>query len=252
MDLRRVPRAMKREIRFRAVYGGLRHRCPCCGARLRKFAPHHRGRPNALCPRCGAAERHRLLWLYLQREADLARAGIAVLHFAPEAAIARRLETLPNLAYTTADLDPAAAMVAADITNLPFDDESFDLILCSHVLEHVVDDRRAFAEMFRVLRPGGRALLMHPIDYSRDTYEDPSITTPDERKRAFLQEDHVRIYGRDFPDRVAVAGFEVSLDRYVERIGDREVERFGLRTQTLTPAPDATADDLFVCAKPAA
>lgn len=251
MELRQLPRVAARETRWRLTYVGRKHLCPCCGARLRNFAPHHRGRPNAVCPRCGAAERHRLLWLYLQREIGITTMCGSVLHLSPEPMIARKLEAEPSIEYTSADLDPDAAMIAADITDLPFADGSFDLILCSHVLEHVADDSQAFSELFRVLKPEGRALLMHPIDYSRETYEDASITTPQDRKRAFLQEDHVRVYGRDFPARVEAEGFDVRLDRYVDRVGGLDVEKFGLRTRSVTPSPNATADDIYVCTKPA-
>jgi SAM-dependent methyltransferase len=225
--------------RCRAALAGLRalaHRgnavqCPCCDGSFDEFI-RHRGRPHAKCPRCGALERHRLLWLYLTERTNLLSSRCSLLHFAPERSYAERLKPRPGLRYVTADLDSPLAMDKVDIMDMPYADGSFDAVLCNHVLEHVDDDRVAMQEIRRVLRPGGWAILMTPIDATRaTTLEDPAITTPAERHRVFGQSDHVRLYGRDFAARVADAGFAVRTDRYVDQLDPELVSRCGLRRE---------------------
>jgi SAM-dependent methyltransferase len=187
-----------------------------------------------------------VLWLYLLDKEEITSRHAEVLHFAPETGIEQALAALPNIDYLTADLDPARAMERIDMTAIAKEADSFDLILVSHVLEHIPEDRQAMSELFRVLRPGGRALLQHPVDYTRDTYEDWTITSPDERQRAFLQEDHVRIYGRNLKDRLEAAGFDVAVVRYRDELTDAERRRYAVDLGT-----DAqTADDIYVCSKP--
>jgi predicted SAM-dependent methyltransferase len=153
-----------------------------------------------------------------------------VLHFAPEKRLEQRLAAQPNLDYVSTDLDRPRAMVKADITALPFPDESFDVILCSHVLEHVIDDRQAMAELFRVLKPSGWAVLQVPISRRRsETFEDPTIVAPRDRERLYGQADHVRIYGRDFTARVREAGFTVREEDYGRELGEARARRYGLR-----------------------
>ncbi len=230
----------------RLRYLGNAVECPCCDNSFSRFV-RHRGREQAKCPRCGSLERHRLLWLYLLEHTDLFSRPMSLLHFAPEYSYQRRLSRIPALHYVTADLDSPLATHQVDIMDLPFEDESFDALLCSHVLEHVADDRRALAEIRRVLRPGGWALLMTPIDRRREqTFEDPSVTTPEQRHRVFGQSDHVRLYGADFDERVASAGFAVSCDRYVEQLDEQVVARHGLRREQ----DDAFSDeDVFLCVR---
>jgi SAM-dependent methyltransferase len=218
--------------------------CPCCESTFRHFAPH-RSRPRAKCPRCGSLERHRLLWLYLAEETDFMSAGYSMLHFAPEYFIQRRFKQLPNLRYVSADLDSALAMDRVDIMDMPYEAESFDIVICSHVLEHVGDDLRALREVQRVMTPGGKAIVMSPIDWTRDlTLEDPSVTAPEDRHRVFGQSDHVRLYGRDFHERLEAAGFDVSVERYLERVDESLIRRYGLRRE------DALFghEPIFVCA----
>lgn len=216
----------------------LRHRgdaveCPCCGRTWAGFAPAW-NRPDAICPGCGSHERHRTLWLYLRDRMRLGEASLSLLHFAPEYCLREPLEALPGLRYVTADLDPAGVDVQVDITAMPFEDASFDAIICSHVLEHVPDDRRAMDELWRVLRPGGWSLVLVPLDQGRErTYEDPAVIAPEDRTRAFWQEDHVRLYATDIADRLAAAGFEVRTDRYVDELGPEAVRRHGLLASDL-------------------
>ncbi len=201
-------------------YIGNRFVCPCCGGRFRKFLTYGvRPRPNARCPRCGTLERHRLLWLYLKQETGLFSESLSVLHFAPEFIYYRALSSLPNLFYVTADIDSPLASVALDITRCPFGDETFDVILCSHVLEHVADDQAATREMYRVLKPDGWAIILSPVDRSRaETFEDPTVVSAEERERYFGQVDHVRVYGRDYVGRLERAGFTVRADYLGRRL----------------------------------
>jgi SAM-dependent methyltransferase len=227
-----------RYLAFR--YRGDRVECPCCGGRFAEFMPDW-NRPNAICPRCAVHERHRALWLYLHERTDLLERRARVLHFAPEEVFQRRFGSLPNLDYLSADLDSPLAMVHFDIQGIPYDADSFDVILCVHVLEHVPDDAQAMRELHRVLRPGGFAIVGVPLDRSREaTYEDPAIVSPEERRRAFWQDDHVRLYGRDFPERLRAAGFDVRVDEYIRELPEETRIRYGIRP-----------DDIFIATKSA-
>ncbi len=223
----------------------LRHRgdaveCPCCGRRWAAFAADW-NRPSAVCPGCGAHERHRALWLYMRDRLQVGHERIEMLHFAPEHAISRNLSALERVERVTADLDGTGVDVAEDIERLSFADESFDAILCSHVLEHVADDRAAMAELRRALRPGGWALVMVPLDGgAARTYEDETITSPAERERAFWQHDHVRLYAPDIADRLRAAGLEVEAVRIAGSLPADAVTRHGL-------LPDET---VFHCVRP--
>jgi SAM-dependent methyltransferase len=198
-----------RRARDLARHRGSAVRCPVCGWSFDVFKPAA-NRPDAVCWRCGSHERHRALWLYLHRERPELLAGARrLLHFAPEHCLEHRLPR-PGLEYVTADLDPSKGRLELDVTDLALPDDAFDAILCSHVLEHVPDDRRAMRELQRVLEPGGWCIVMVPIDLGRAvTYEDASITDPAERERHFWQDDHVRLYAPDVADRLRDAGFEV-------------------------------------------
>ena len=153
---------------------------------------------------------------------------------APEWCFLRRLQNLPNIDYTTADLESPWASVHCDIQKLPFPDNSFDLILCNHVLEHIPDDRQAMRELFRVLRTNGTALLLVPQDLSLEqTLEDPSINTPELREKFYYQRDHLRLYGRDYASRLAEAGFNVETLDYFSRLSEHERFRYALRREDL-------------------
>lgn len=210
------------------LYIGNRYICPCCGWRFRKLLPYgNRKRPNVGCPRCNSAERHRLLWLYLKNKTNLFSDNLKVLHFAPEYIFQKTLRFMSNLDYISVDLNSPLAMVKMNITNISYQDNTFDVILCSHVLEHVIDDRKAIRELFRVLKPGGWAILQVPILRDK-TLEDPSIVSPRDRERIFGQKDHVRIYGHDYKDRLEEAGFTVKVDGYVRELGDDKIKKHGL------------------------
>ena len=195
----------------RTGVSGARFHCPICNGWFRHFLPFGLNqRRHARCPGCGSLERHRFLWLYLRNHLHLTRRRASVLHVAPETPIRDNLSQLPNLNYATIDLyDPNAAR-QMDLTDLSFDSGKFDVIICSHVLEHIEDDRSAILEMARVLRSGGRAIILVPVDAKREkTHEDSSIIAPSERLEAFGHPYHVRICGTDYSKRIGDAGFEV-------------------------------------------
>lgn len=151
-----------------------------------------------------------------------------MLHFAPDA-LERKLRTSPNLTYISTDLDSPEAMIHMDITDIPFNDHTFDVILCSHVLEHVPNDRKAMSELYRILKPGGWAILLVPIDFDRDTtFEDPSVVDPKEREHLFGQHDHVRRYGRDYLTRLEQAGFIVRQEKYAHELDSLAVQQYVL------------------------
>jgi hypothetical protein len=206
------------------------HECPCCGELATGFLPHGvKRRENARCPNCGSVERHRLQWLYLRDKTNLFTAPLEVIHFAPETALQRRLKSLPQVKYHGADLSSVRAAEHFDICAIPYPDDSFDVILCSHVLEHVPDDRKAMSELFRVMKPGGWGLIEVPFDGKlAETQQDPSVTTDEERIRLYGNKGHVRRYGRDYPDRLRAAGFEVTTNRYAMELPPALVERYRL------------------------
>ena len=178
---------------------GSRYTDPIDGNSFRKFLPYgyEIQRENVLSPSTLSLERHRLLWLYLKNETDFFTAKKKLLHFAPEQAFYKRFRKMPNLEYTTTDLNSPLADVKADICDLPFEDNSFDFIFCNHVLEHIHNDTKAMQELYRVLKKGGMGVFQIPQDLTRPvTFEDDSITNKKERTKIFGQYDHVRIYGK--------------------------------------------------------
>ena len=218
------------------MFEGKQYYCPICASHLRKFLPLYRSY-HRWCPVCQSLARHRFVWHYFQ-QAALPKGGqdLRVLHVAPEEAIQRFLQALPGVDYLSGDIENKKAMVRLDICNIDFPDDSFDLIFCSHVLEHVADDHQALREFLRVLSPEGQLMLMVPI-MGEVTVEDPSVTDPVERERLYGQLDHVRAYGSDFPDIVSGVGFEVQTFKPEDFINSTEIQEQGIDT----------ADRLFVC-----
>lgn len=211
---------------------------PIDGKSYRMFLPYGYGkqRNNVLAPGTLSLERHRLLWLYLQRETDFFSAKRRLLHFAPEQAFYQRFKKMPQLDYVTTDLNSPLADVKADICQLPFEDHSFDMILCNHVLEHIPDDQKAMQELFRVLRPGGLGIFQIPQDLSRaTTFQDDSITDPKERASIFGQYDHVRVYGMDYFDRLSQVGFQVKAVDYTAQFSEEEIKKYELAKGELLP-----------------
>lgn len=217
---------------------GNRFTDPIDGRSFRTFLPYGYGkqRSNVLSPGTLSLERHRLLWLYLKNETDFFSKQLKVLHFAPEQAFYSRFRKQANLDYTTTDLNSPLADVKADICDLPFNDDVYDVILCNHVLEHIPDDTKAMEELFRILKPGGMAIVQIPQDLRRQlTYEDDSITDKEERSRIFGQYDHVRVYGRDYFDKLRQVGFKVEEVDYTKQLTKEEVERYCLAYGEIIP-----------------
>lgn len=215
---------------IRPFYAGNKVECPVCGKHFRKFLPYGYGvaMDNRLCPNCLSLERHRLLWLYLKEKTDFFSAPLKVLHFAPEQPFLKRFRALKNLDYTTADLCSPIADLQLDVTDIQQPANTFDVVICNHVLEHVNDANKAFAEIKRILKPGGWAILLVPINPDVETFEDPSVTDPKERERLFGQYDHVRQFGRDYADVLRKAGFQVIEDRLYYELPDDQRERMHL------------------------
>jgi len=211
---------------------------PIDGKSFRIFLPYGYGkqRENALSPSTLSLERHRLLWLYLKNETDFFTADKKILHFAPEQCFLKQFKTLKNLDYTTTDLNSPLADVKADICNLPFSDNEFDVILCNHVLEHIPDDTKAIQELYRVLKPGGMGIFQIPQDLSRETtFEDDSITDKKKRAKIFGQYDHVRVYGLDYFDKLRSIGFKVEEVDYTSKISKEEITRYCLAKDEIIP-----------------
>lgn len=203
-----------------------------------KFLPYgyETQRNNVLSPSTLSLERHRLLWLYLQNETSFFKTEAKVLHFAPEQAFYKKFRNLKNLDYTTTDLNSPLADVKADICNLPFGTNEYDIIFCNHVLEHIPDDTKAMQEIFRVLKPGGMAILQIPQDLNRAiTFEDNSITDPKKRAEIFGQYDHVRVYGRDYFDKLRAIGFRVKEIDYTNALSKEEVIKYCLALGEILP-----------------
>jgi len=211
---------------------------PIDGKSFKKFLPYgyENQRENVLSPSTLSLERHRLLWLYLKNETSLFTKPLSLLHFAPEQAFYKRFRNIKTLKYTTTDLNSPLADVKADICNLPFEDNSFDFILCNHVLEHIPDDTKAMEELYRILKPGGTAILQIPQELNRaTTFEDNSITSRKERAAIFGQYDHVRVYGRDYFDKLRSIGFKVQEVNYTETLSASEIDKFRLAQGEIIP-----------------
>ena len=211
---------------------------PIDGKSYRKFLPYGYGkqRENALSPGTLSLERHRQMWLYLKNETDFFTKNYKVLHIAPEQEFLRKFKKMKNLEYTSADLFSPIVDVKADILDLPFEDESFDVIFCNHVLEHIIDDKKAMSELYRVMKKGGWGILQVPMKNSLGkTYEDFTITDPKERQKHFGQYDHVRWYGMDYFERLISVGFSVDINFYSQKFSEQEQKRFGLNVNEILP-----------------
>jgi SAM-dependent methyltransferase len=211
---------------------------PIDGNSYRKFLPYGYGkqRENALSPGTLSLERHRQMWLYLKNETDFFTKKYKVLHMAPEQSFFKRFRRMKNLDYLTADLFSPIVDVKADILDLPFENESFDVVFCNHVLEHIEDDRKAMSELYRVMKPGGWGIIQVPMKNSLEkTYEDFSIKEPKERQKYFGQYDHVRWYGMDYFQRLESVGFKVEINYYSKKFSAEDRKRFGLMENEILP-----------------
>ncbi|MDO5572633.1 MAG: class I SAM-dependent methyltransferase [bacterium] len=221
----------------------LKH-CPVCDTDIRLFTPFGEHlRPNAKCPVCGSLERTRAWWLYYHRVGLLGdHPFFKLLHFAPEKPLFDQFIKDQNMDYFPVDYDPDFPGIrqAVDITNIPCDDDSFDRIICNHVLEHIVDEQRALQEIKRVLKPNGICYLSVPIDYKMEsTLEKEEYDTPELRSRYYGQSDHVRQYGRDFAERVQTSGLVVREINMLDGIDEMGIKKFGINN----------SDSLWECTK---
>jgi SAM-dependent methyltransferase len=247
--LNKIPRPLLIRLSYLArpvlasLYSGNKYEDPIDGRKYKKMLPYGyegRQRENALAPGTLSLERHRLMWLYLKEETDFFTAPHKVLHVAPEQCFYGRFRKMKNLDYLTADLDSPIADVKMDIHNIQYPDNTFDVVFCNHVLEHVTDDIKCMSELRRVLTPGGLAIMQVPLDVTKElTDEDPSLEDPEERKRRFGQYDHVRLHGLDYPERLKKAGFTVKAINYSEKLSPEMFDRYRL--------PEG--EILYVCTK---
>lgn len=203
--------------------------CPICKSSINVFLPYGvRVRSNAMCPVCGSLERHRALWLFCERSQILKQGG-RMLHFAPEAVLYKIFSAQENIDYWPVDINPNMPGIrkVVDITDIPFEDNSMDIIICNHVLEHIPDEKRALSELRRVLAPAGFAFLNVPIIKAK-TLENPDYNTPELRFRYYGQDDHVRAYGKDYPERLRSAGFKVEIVEIRNIVSPEEIVKYGL------------------------
>jgi predicted SAM-dependent methyltransferase len=222
---------------FSLYLKGSNYTDPIDGKSFRRFLPYgyENQRENVLAPSSLSLERHRLLWLYLKKT-DFFTTQKDVLHVAPEQCFYKIFRKQKNLNYLTTDLYSPLADVKADICDLPFEDNSYDVVFCNHVLEHIEDDKKAMSELYRVLKPGGMGIFQIPQDLSKkSTYEDFSITTPEERKKHFGQYDHVRIYGQDYFNKLKDVGFKVKEEKCSTLFNAKEIDLYRLVSNEILP-----------------
>ena len=218
-------------------YRGNKYYCPIENCGYRKFLPYGRlqSRPNVLCPGSLSLERHRLLWLYLKERTNFFSKPQKMLHIAPEVCFMSAFAKQHKEGYITADLESPLAKVKMDVHAIPFEDNTFDIAICNHVMEHVDDDIKAMSEIHRVLKPDGWAIIQIPFFYplNETTYEDTTITDPKAREKAFGQGDHVRMYGKDYGIRLEQAGFKVTIDNFVKTLPVDEIRRMALPAEEM-------------------
>jgi SAM-dependent methyltransferase len=220
------------------LFRGNKFTDPINGKSYRKFLPYGyvKQRNNALSPGTLSLERHRLLWLYLNNETNFFSKTLKVLHIAPEQCFYNLFKNLKNINYTTFDLNSPLADIKGDICNLPFKENSFDFILCNHVLEHINDDKKAMKELYRVLNKNGTAILQVPINQkSSKTFEDSSIVDKKERIEKFGQYDHIRLYGLDYFKKLESFGFKVDPLKYSKEFTESEIIKYGLIKDEIIP-----------------
>jgi SAM-dependent methyltransferase len=244
MRSRRDSRLLEPLLVLRALFfAGNRYQCPCCGWRLRAFAaggPSLRSRTAGYCPRCSSKARHRRIWRFLAEKTDLFSAPTSLLEASPHYSFSRRWVKMKTLRFVGTDLwGRPHVSVRMDLTAAPIRSATFDAILCTHVLEEIPEDRTAMEELFRMVKRGGWVLVSVPTRMDQGTYEDPTIVTPKERRRAFGEEAHVRIYGRDLAERLRGCGFDVEID-LASNIDHAAMKKYGLRDD----------ENIFLCRRP--
>ncbi len=239
------PKTIKNKLLHYALTGD-EVECVCCGAKYSTFLPAGiQKRSNAKCINCGSLERHRSLWMFFKEQNLLTNKPIRLLHVAPEKIFYDQFKSLPNIEYFPIDLMPdeysyGINTIQMDVTQMTFQDNYFDGIICNHVLEHIREDQKAMREMSRVLKPGGWAILNTPVNLQKETtHEDVNLYDPQKQLELFGQPDHVRVYGRDFLDRVTNAGFTAEVINYVSNFSNNDKFKYGLKDQ----------EAIFYCSK---
>ncbi len=198
--------------------------CNICGWQGKSFLNQDAGCgriiKKSICASCESHSRHRLMFIYLNKIIPKNKI-IKILHVSPELSLQKFIQARNNSDYLSIDIDPSMAMQAENLEKMSFSDNQFDLIICSHVLEHVKNDKLAIAEIFRVTKKNGIAIISVPIDIHRaETYEDENIKSPEDRTKHFWYQDHLRLYGLDFPNKLGSAGFKVNT-----HYSDRELRK---------------------------
>lgn len=209
------------------------YECPICNKRTKEFKPFgYIPRPNAMCPNCHSLERHRALWLHLKKENILNKmGGLKVLHFAPEEAFLDKFNEMWGDFYYPVDLNPNVRGIkkVVDITDISFEENTFDIIICIHVLEHIPDEKKALKELGRVLKPGGVAIIGVPIRNGMiKTLEKEEYNTPELRAKYYGQPSHVRQYGSDFPERLKGI-FKVKETILCNDLSETEIKKYGIK-----------------------
>ena len=214
------------------AYKGQNVYCPVCDRHFKKFLSYGSNtahRENVLCPYDLTLERHRLMWLYLQKSSFFSPDNIKLLHIAPEQCFYPLFKKQTNLDYTTADLESTIADLHFDLHEIPLEDNSFDVIFCNHVLEHVEDDHKCMTELYRVMKKDGWGIFQVPIDTNNpNTEEDPNVSDPKERERLYWQDDHVRLFGLDYGKRLEKAGFKVTESDFINELDPKLIQRYAL------------------------
>lgn len=228
-------------LAYSIFYFGRKFACPCCSGRLRKFLPHGvKPRSNAACPGCNSLERHRLLCLYLKERTNIFSGNFSILHVAPEYILQKKLRALPGIKYLSIDLESKLAMEKMDITRLTIPNNVFDVILASHVLEHVRDDRKAMSELYRVLKPGGWAIIQSRLEKKlHATFEFPDNATPEYRAYVSGSKNHFRVYGRDYRQKLEAIGFQVTVDDFAGKMAVELVKKYSIHSN----------EDIYLCRK---
>jgi len=243
-----------REQYLKLKYFGTKFTCPFCKGIFRTFLPFGVKNPifeekniigggyrlNVMCPCCNSTDRERNIYLYLKNKTNIFNEDITLLHVAPESNLKKVFINCSTIHYLTVDLKSTSVMAKMDLTNIACIDNSFDVIICNHVFEHIPNDRKAISELYKVLKRGGWAILQVPISQSLTaTYEDPSITGQEEREKIFGQKDHVRIYAKDYIKKLQNAGFSVEIYNYAIEHGENASKKYGLLKE----------EDIYICSK---
>ena len=219
------------------AYSGSKVHCPVCEKDFRKFLSYGSKiahRENVLCPYDLTLERHRLMWLYLKKSDFFTLSKQKVLHIAPEQCFYPIFKKQKNLDYLTADMESPIADLHFDLHEIPLEENTFDVIFCNHVLEHVEDDHKCMQELFRVMKKGGWGIFQVPIDYNnKKTFEDSSITDPKQREIHFWQKDHIRLYGLDYPKKLEKVGFKINIFDPKKSLKEFDYEKLRLNPSEL-------------------